>query len=99
MRNNFKEMFANLSSNTQNRYLELYPDQEFLERASLKAWGYYHDTNPKKEPSTVGGWTRALSSWLEKDWVRHVAQIKANPAKGKGIKEILAEMGETINED
>ena len=95
-----KEMFANLSSNTQNRYLELYPDQEFLERASLKAWGYYHDTNPKKEPSTVGGWTRALSSWLEKDWVKHVAQIKGLTAPAKmDIKKILADMGETIDED
>lgn len=53
---------------------QLYPDQDFLQRVTLKAINYYNN-NPKKKPRTAKGWKQTLGSWFEKDWVKHVRAI------------------------
>ncbi len=59
------------------RWAALYSDQEFIRRELIKAFGYY-ENNPTKRPKTVRGWIRALSSWFERGWPRHVSGIKGD---------------------
>lgn len=73
---NETEMLSGLSPKTLARWAKLYSDPDFLRRESIKAFGYY-ENNPLKTPKTVRGWTQALSTWFERAWPRHVAQIQS----------------------
>lgn len=57
---------------------EIYPDQKYLERELLKAFLYYSETNKRKKPTTLDGWKRALGSWFDRGWAKHVASIPNN---------------------
>jgi hypothetical protein len=69
------ELLAGLDPRTLTAWSELYPDQDFLRRETIKAWEYYR-MNDIKRPRTIRGWTRALGSWFERGWPRHVREIK-----------------------
>lgn len=73
---NENEMISGLSPKTLARWATLYSDPDFLRRESIKAFGYY-ENNKLKTPKTVRGWTQALSTWFERGWPRHVAQIQS----------------------
>lgn len=74
-----KELDFNIlvSDNIKKRWLELYPDQEFIKREMLKAKNWC-EINPIKKPRTEKGWSRFLSSWLEKGWVNHIKTKASN---------------------
>lgn len=59
-----------------DRWGSLYPDKSFLNREAIKAFNYYQN-NPAKMPRTLAGWKRALSSWFERGWPRHVRTIES----------------------
>lgn len=69
------------------RWVQLYPDQQFILRETLKAFNYY-ENNPRKKPNTVQGWVRALSSWYDKSWPRHVKQIESTKVSGYSDREL-----------
>lgn len=66
--NSVEELLAHLPTETLKRWTELYPDKEFLQRETKKAFGYYCHDNPRKKPASRRGWSQALSSWLERGW-------------------------------
>lgn len=67
----FEEMLALIPENTKTRWRAIYPDQdEWVARELQKAFGYYAEDNPQRCPKSVRGWCMALSSWLERGWMR-----------------------------
>lgn len=64
---------------TSETWGELYPEEGWLRAETMKALNYYLVLNPSKSPRTIGGWLRALNSWFERGWVRHV---RSKPAVG-----------------
>lgn len=70
-------------------WVELYPDETYRRRELLRAWDYYR-SNIAKRPKTMRGWKRALSSWFERGWPKHVAKIPGH-TRPPSISEILAE--------
>lgn len=71
---NEKELLTSIPDKTRARWEQLYPDVEYLRRETIKAWNWY-ENNPKRKPKQIRGWIRALSTWYEKGWVRHVKNI------------------------
>lgn len=49
-------------------WVKLYGDSAWIERELAKAWSYYGEDYPQKKPKSESGWSRALSSWLERGW-------------------------------
>lgn len=62
-----KVLISKIPRVTIERWALLYNDEEFLQRETLKAMTYY-ESNPRKTPKTVRGWTQALSSWFARAW-------------------------------
>jgi hypothetical protein len=80
-----EELKAGIDEETKATWRELYPDNAYLSRETIKAFAYYRDAGAKC-PTTLSGWKKALGSWLERGWSRHAAQIpvKTNEAQASG---------------
>lgn len=89
------ELKLGLESEKLDEWAKLYPDSLFVEREMIKAFGYYRD-NPRKKPNTVGGWKRALGSWFERGWPRHVRSI---PGQSKPKHDVDAWMESILGEE
>jgi hypothetical protein len=74
---NEQGLFEAIPRQAKENWLKLY-DADYLNRELVKAWGYYQN-NSRKRPKNIRGWIRALGSWFERGWPRHVAQIKSEP--------------------
>ncbi len=74
---NIQDVLFRVPVPTQERWIALYPDSEWMKRTLIRAIGWYMD-NGNKKPKSVKGWCQALSSWLERDWVKHARFEKGN---------------------
>lgn len=83
-----QELISKIPSITLSRWAALYPDGEFLNRELLKALNYY-ESNPRKLPKTVAGWSRTLASWFNRSWEWSAKNTKGNSAAAVNIDEIL----------
>ncbi len=85
-----KVLISQIPAATLARWAALYP-QDFLQRELLKALNYY-ESNPRKLPKTVGGWSRTLSSWFERGWEWAAKKYPGVAPAGKvDIEQILRE--------
>jgi DNA-binding transcriptional regulator YhcF (GntR family) len=57
---------------THKRWASLYPDPKFIAREITKAWGYYCEDKIKPAPKNLAAWLKALSSWLDRGWPKHL---------------------------
>lgn len=64
------ELMHELGEEKYREWLDLYPDQEWVNHELKKAWLWYKDHNKHKK--TARGWKTALTSWLGRGWDRHV---------------------------
>ncbi len=85
--NSLTELLGAFDKETVSTWSQLYPDNEYLQRQSIKAWDYYR-TNSVKTPKNLKGWKRAMNHWFESDWPKHVRNIQSVP-KSTRIEDIL----------
>lgn len=71
------------------KLLELYP-QEYIDREKIKM-ELWLATNSHKKPKSEKGMVRFVSSWLSRGWEQYRRGLQSNPAKEKGIAELLKE--------
>lgn len=76
-----KDLFLSMPEKSRERWLQLYPDKEFLWRETIKALDYY-ERNPKKYPRNRRGWAQALSTWFDRGWKDHVRRIPSQGPPG-----------------
>lgn len=91
--NDENELKLLLDDDLKLRLTKMYPDSNFLNRELLRAFNWYQN-NPVKKPKTKRGWIRALCSWYERSWIKHIKQIKSNHNVGyseQELKNILCE--------
>jgi hypothetical protein len=67
-------LFVQLPPSTKARWAALYPEREFLEREVIKALNWC-EANPHRTPRTLRGWSRFMSSWFDRGWVKHAKQM------------------------
>ena len=77
-----EELKAGLATDAEllDSWRKLYPEEEYRKRELVKAWEFYR-INERKRPTTISGWKRAIGSWLERGWSRHIAGV---PSIGGG---------------
>ena len=69
-----EQLRSAIDQETAAMWSELYPDEEYQRRESLKCWNYYRDAG-RKRPTTLAGWKRVMGSWFERGWARHAAGL------------------------
>lgn len=87
--NNEQELIAGLSHEVKKRWEALYPDQTFIHREVLKAFGWCAN-NPQRKPRIRKGWVRFLSHWFEKSWPQYQKTIKASSTQNMSEAEMMA---------
>jgi hypothetical protein len=76
---NASQLKEQLTSNMPE-WTELYPDPGYIDREITKAFGWYKN-NKQKCPTTLAGWNRAIASWLERGWPKHIASVPTGQGK------------------
>lgn len=66
-----------IPESTRKSWRELYSgDEEFVKRQLIRCWQYYAIDKPHRRPRKINGWSRAINTWLEREWVKHSLKIK-----------------------
>lgn len=80
----FKDFDLILNQKAKQNYAELYPDIDFLKREFLKMHNWLI-ANPKKNLKSQAGWTRFVSTWLDKGWPQYQNSLPSNKADQSNV--------------
>jgi len=72
-----EDFMGKIPESTLERWAELYPDEIFVRRETLKALSWT-ESNPKRRPRNVRGWTQFLSNWFDRGWSNFRKTIPVN---------------------
>lgn len=90
----FKDFDLILNQKARQNYAELYPDIDFLKREFLKMHNWLI-ANPKKNLKSQSGWTRFVSTWLDKGWPQYQNSLPSNKADQSNVA--ASEVRDRIN--
>lgn len=73
-----QDLIALLPDQTRQNWRDLYAgDKDFVNRQLIRCWQYYAIDQSHRRPQKISGWSRAINTWLEKEWISHSRTVGA----------------------